>query len=92
MMNFSTKLNSEEKLAVFEKIFDRLDENPLDYIENFLYIKTKDQQLTPLELNAAQKIIYRKINDIKQRGKPIRIIILKARQEGVSTLCEALIF
>src|SRR3989338_10182184 len=92
MMNFSTKFNSEEKLAVFEKIFDRLDENPLDYIENFLYIKTKDQQLTPLELNAAQKIIYRKINDIKQRGKPIRIIILKARQEGVSTLCEALIF
>lgn len=92
MTNFSTKLNSEEKLAALEKIFDRFDENPLDYIENFLHIKTKDQQLVPLELNAAQKIIYRTINGIKQKGKPIRIIVLKARQEGVSTLCEALIF
>ncbi len=92
MMNFSTKSNSEERLAILEKIFDRFDENPLDYIENFLYIKTKDQRLVPLELNAAQKTIYKTINDIKQKGKPIRIIILKARQEGVSTLCEALIF
>lgn len=91
-MNFSTKLNNEEKLEMVEKVLDRFDKDSLDYIENFLHIKTKDQRVVPLELNAAQKIIYKTINELKKKNKPIRIVVLKARQEGVSTLCEALIF
>lgn len=91
-MNFSTKLNNEEKLEMVEKVLGRFDKDSLDYIENFLHIKTKDQRVVPLELNAAQKIIYKTINELKKKNKPIRIVVLKARQEGVSTLCEALIF
>lgn len=91
-MNFSTKLNKEAKIEAIKKMVERFDKNPLDYIENFLHIKTKDQRVIPLELNDAQKIIYRKIEKLRAENKPIRVIILKARQEGVSTLCEALIF
>jgi len=68
------------------------DSEPQEYIEEYLYIKTKDQRIVPLKLNTAQKLIYQKIREVKAKGKPIRIIILKARQEGVSTLCEGLIF
>lgn len=45
-----------------------------------------------LKLNEAQQIVYKKIQWIRTQKKPIRIIVLKARQEGVSTLCEAMIF
>lgn len=68
------------------------DQEPRAFIEEHLYIKTKDQQIISLTLNHAQKLIYKKVQESRSNKKPIRIIILKARQEGVSTLCEALIF
>ena len=68
------------------------DADPQEFIEECLFIKTKDQQTVLLHLNTAQSLIYRRIKAIRTKRKPIRIIILKARQEGVSTLCEDLIF
>lgn len=62
------------------------------YIENYLYIKTKSGELAKLELNAPQKKLYDAVKKLHEEGKPIRIIILKARQMGFSTLAEALIF
>ena len=78
-----------DELIEITRFFDC---EPQEYIEEYLYIKTKDQRIVPLKLNTAQKLIYQKIREVKAKGKPIRIIILKARQEGVSTLCEGLIF
>lgn len=68
------------------------DADPQMFIENCLSIKTKNQQTVLLHLNTAQALIYDRIKKLRTLGKPIRMIILKARQEGVSTLCEALIF
>lgn len=68
------------------------DADPQEFIQNCLSIKTKDQQTVLLHLNTAQTLIYQRITDLRSKGRPIRFIILKARQEGVSTLCEALIF
>lgn len=65
---------------------------PKKYIELALYIKTKEKKVVKLKLNRAQNLIYRRIKKIKNQGQPIRMIILKARQEGVSTFCEAMIF
>lgn len=79
--------NEKKKETILKEI-----EDPLDYIENVLYIKTKDQRVILLCLNDAQRIIYQRIEELRKQSKPIRIIILKARQEGVSTLCEAFIF
>lgn len=92
-MNTVLKKSEGSKLGDELAEIDRwYDQEPRDFIEEHLYIKTKDQQVIPLKLNHAQQIIYKKIQEARSNKKPIRIIILKARQEGVSTLCEALIF
>lgn len=62
------------------------------YIENFLYIRTKDSKLIPLKLNQAQKRLLQTVEQQRAAGKPVRIIILKARQLGFSTITEAMIF
>jgi hypothetical protein len=66
--------------------------NEIRYIEKFLKIKTKKGNIIPFRLNAAQLKLYDIIKAEKKAGKPVRIIILKARQLGFSTLCEALLF
>ena len=63
-----------------------------DYIESWLKIRTKSQGIVPFKLNAAQNKLYDVARKQQESGKPVRIIILKARQLGFSTLTEALIF
>lgn len=62
------------------------------FSDNNLKIKTKSGELVPLKLNTIQKIIVVKVLEKLQNGEPIRFIILKARQQGVSTIVEALIY
>lgn len=66
--------------------------NAMQYIQSFLKIKTKDNRIVPFMLNGPQRRLYEIIKREAQANKPIRIIILKARQMGFSTLTEALIF
>lgn len=62
------------------------------YMEAFLQIKRKDGKIVPLRLNSAQKRLYETICQQEKAGKPIRVVILKSRQMGFSTLTEALIY
>lgn len=62
------------------------------YIENHLYIRTKDSRTVLFAMNPAQIRLYETIEKLRAEGKPVRVIILKARQMGFSTLTEALIF
>lgn len=62
------------------------------YIERNLYIRTKDSKIVPLKLNPAQLRLYKALEAQRRAKKPMRVIILKARQLGFSTLAEALIF
>lgn len=66
--------------------------NTRKYIENCLKIRTKDSRVVPLVLNSPQLKLYKLIGELASQNKPIRIIILKARQMGFSTLTEAIIF
>lgn len=66
--------------------------NALTFIQTFLKIRTKDNALEPLILNPPQMRLYNAIREQWRAGKPVRIIILKARQMGFSTLTEAVIF
>ena len=63
-----------------------------DYIENCLKIKTKSGTVVPFRLNDAQRKLYAVAKRQQDAGKPVRLIILKARQLGFSTLTEGLIF
>ena len=67
--------------------------NPINLVEgSFLTIKTKAGELVKLKLNTVQKKVLAKIKELLAKGKPIRLWILKARQTGISTLIEALVY
>lgn len=62
------------------------------FCELNLRIRTKDGRVTVLKPNYIQRVIVDKVLDKLENGEPIRFIILKARQQGVSTIVEALIY
>jgi len=78
----------------------RLEARRLQYVKNpfqiirdgFLSIKTKAGDYVPLQLNPIQEKLLSMIEEDWQAKRPIRYRILKARQEGVSTLVEAVLF
>jgi len=58
----------------------------------YLRIKTKTGDIVPLTLNDAQRKLAKTVFEQIKKGKPVRIIILKARQMGFSTTTEAIIY
>ena len=50
------------------------------YIENYIKIRNKNSDIVPLVLNKPQEKLYDVIKSQKEAHKPVRIIILKARQ------------
>lgn len=62
------------------------------YCATNLKIRTKEQGLRPLVLNRAQRIVEAKAEEQRARTGRVRIIILKARQEGISTYVASRIF
>lgn len=65
---------------------------PRNYIPNFLKIRTKEAELIALVPKPPQLKVLDLVENCKLMGKPIRLIILKARQLGFSTYVEGLIF
>ena len=59
--------------------------DPLLYMEELLYIQDKAGQLSPFRLNWAQHKVLAELERQKQNGIPARVIILKARQLGMTT-------
>lgn len=66
--------------------------NTRSFMERYLKIRDKRARLVDFKLNAAQEKLYRVIAGQYREGRPIRAIILKARQMGFSTLTEGMIF
>lgn len=58
------------------------------YARNCLKIRTKEDGLKPLILNDAQKYIHKRLERQKKETGKIRAIILKGRQQGMSTYAE----
>ena len=58
----------------------RLILNGKAYIEAFLKIQTKAGKIEPFRLNEPQKRLYGIVREQWKAGKPVRIVILKARQ------------
>ena len=64
----------------------------IEYIQRFLKIIDKRGTVVSLLLNEPQKRLYDIIKREWEAGRPVRIIILKARQMGFSTVTAAIIF
>ncbi|UOF80531.1 terminase large subunit [Caudoviricetes sp.] len=63
------------------------------YCERNLMIQDKiSGEIVPFKLNWAQKLLVKRVMDDIAHGRPVRYIILKARQMGLSTVIEALGF
>ena len=60
--------------------------------ENLFRIRDKSGEDVPLKINIAQKRLLAIYKKQQEENKPVRIIVLKARQMGISTITEALIF
>lgn len=62
------------------------------YAKGNLYIRNKDAEIVKFVPNIAQEALIDRVVRLLDEGKPIRIIVLKARQMGLSTAIEALIY
>jgi hypothetical protein len=81
-----------KNLSKEELFYYKLRHDKQWYIENFLKIRDKSATIIPFNLNRAQEIVLDYITQDERANKPKRYIVLKARQMGLSTLFEALIF
>lgn len=66
--------------------------NTKKYIEKYVKIRDKAGNIIDLKLNVGQMKLYNAIKKQREENKPVRIIILKARQIGFSTASESIIF
>jgi len=62
------------------------------YASTNLKIKDKTGSIVKFEPNNAQRRLIDRVVKLMAEGKPVRIIVLKARQMGFSTAIEALIY
>ena len=70
----------------------KMNINTKKYIEEFVKIRDKSGSIIDFKLNEPQLKLYEIIKQQKKEGKPVRVIILKARQMGFSTLTESILF
>src|SRR5690242_205003 len=77
---------TDEELAHAREDFDW-------YAEHLLRIRPKGGGfLEPFRLNYTQRVVRAEINRLREMGIPPRIIVLKSRQVGVSTVTEGTLF
>lgn len=81
--------NIEEAQLVLQEIA----RDPMLLIESCFKVRPKDKSLgkeVPFHLNVAQLYAYDCMQRMRRQNRPVRILILKARQLGMSTLATAL--
>lgn len=89
------QLNTPDKRKAFSAIIDKvlITKDPFILIEDgHLTIKTKGAGMKRFVPNRAQRRVIDQIRAAWKAGKPIRLLILKARQLGISTLIEAILY
>ncbi len=62
------------------------------WIETNLWIRPIGGGIEPLKLNKFQKILIAFIVKCLKLGKPVRLVVLKSRQLGISTAVQAVLF
>ena len=92
MTNLGVEKEDLYKLAIPE-LDEYLDvDNLVNTFQKYFKIRDKKGKLVPLILNKAQKILLKLFQEDYKSGRPLRYIILKARQKGISTFWEAIMY
>lgn len=76
---------TEQQIAVRRKLIDDFEY----YAQSVIKIRTKSGQLEPLRFNAVQRRFVEAITKQFQETGRIRVVVLKARQQGFSTIVSA---
>jgi len=87
VLELSKELYKRKKLKAYEENFEL-------FANEQLRIITKDvsKGFVPFLFNDAQKYINEKLEEQRKKTGKVRAIILKARQQGISTYCAARVF
>lgn len=62
------------------------------YADNNLHIRSKAGEIVSFVPNKAQRALIDRVLELIALGEPVRVIVLKARQMGLSTAIEAIIY
>ncbi|MCC8961715.1 hypothetical protein H8A95_05115 [Bradyrhizobium sp. Pear76] len=78
-------MNALEQITATLDHFERLDEDLEYFAETHLKIRPKAGGLVPFKFNPVQQKLHAIIEEQRATTGMVRIVVLKARQEGVST-------
>lgn len=84
-MTIATKLESEVRERLWQQ-------NGSTYFSDVLKISDEHGHVVPLDLNPHQLIVHKEIERQRKLGIPVRIIVLKPRKTGMSTLGNAEVY
>lgn len=89
-----TKAASETNTADRTKRLLRWKSDPAAYIQECLHIQTKDMRVAPMSFRhfPAQKKFIDIVKQQREAGVPVRIVCLKARQVGQTSISTALLY
>ena len=85
---YSPYLSPEEDAAIVSSILAQ----PELYMEDSLYLIDKDSKFVQYTFWRCQRIVHLLVQKLRCEKKPVRLIILKARQVGISTWIVALMY
>ena len=86
------KLGGTEKGFIHDEIAHCVND-PRYYLENYHTIRTEQEGLKTLSpFWDSQELFYEEVMQIRIAGKLCKVMVLKARQLGLSTICEGLVF
>ena len=77
---------------ITQAIRQQLRDNFQLYALNCLKIRTKSGAIKDFEINEAQQYLDQRVNEQLARTGKVRAIILKGRQQGISTYIEGRLF
>lgn len=83
--------NYPNEIKVIEEQIRKCREDFSWFARNYVLIVDKKSRVLPLHLNGAQELVLDRINSMRLANKAQKLLILKARQLGCSTLIEAMI-
>ena len=92
-------MDNKRKLELAKELFKRKKKD--EYKNDFelfakeqirIITKNASQGFVPFEFNAAQVSINKKLEAQREKTGKVRAIVLKARQQGISTYCAARVF
>lgn len=74
-------------------LVDSFKKTPSLFIEKCLsVVPMEGGSVIPFKLNPGQRLVMDKLEEMLKKNTYIRLIVLKSRRQGISTLCEAIMY